>query len=385
MKYFLIAGEASGDLHAGHLIAALREQDERAEFRFFGGEQMARVAGCAPLRHYSTLAYMGFVQVALHLRTILRGMQQCREAIREWRPDCVILVDYPGFNLDIARFVREEGLCPVYYYIAPKIWAWKEYRITRIKRDVDHLFSILPFEIDFFEGKHHYPITYVGNPTMDEIVSLGVDMAVTPEERDRNCQERIIALLPGSRTAEVRDNLAIMLQAAASYRDQGYRIVVSQAPSQPAELYERIMQASGVEAELCPRPFLEWEERDHLTVALVTSGTASLEVALLGIPQVVCYKMIGGRLVNWLRPRVLKVPFISLPNLVCQRQIVPELIAADMTPASLSAHLRDLLPGGPARLQQLRDYHDLRQRLGEPGAPQHCAAAILQRSRNSHS
>ncbi|MCQ2266237.1 MAG: lipid-A-disaccharide synthase [Bacteroidaceae bacterium] len=384
MKYFLIAGEASGDLHAGHLISALRAQDERAEFRFFGGEQMARAAGCAPLRHYRTLAYMGIVQVVLHLPTILRGMRECKEAISEWRPDCIILVDYPGFNLDIAKFVHREGICPVYYYIAPKIWAWKEYRIKRIKRDVDHLFSILPFEVDFFEDKHHYPITYVGNPTMDEVVGLGVDMRVTPEERDVTLTERVIALLPGSRTAEVRDNLAIMLQAAASYRDQGYRIVVSQAPSQPASLYESIMQAVGEEAELCPRPFLEWEERDRLTAALVTSGTASLEVALLGIPQVVCYKMSGGRLVNWLRPHVLKVPYISLPNLICQRAVVPELIAADMTPASLSAHLRDLLPGGPARLQQLRDYHALRQRLGEPGAPKHCAAAILQRSRNSH-
>lgn len=375
MKYFLIAGEASGDLHAGHLMQALRQCDAEAQFRFFGGDEMAHAAGHAPLRHYSTLAYMGFVQVALHLRTIMNGMRECKEAIREWHPDCVVLVDYPGFNLDIARFVHEEGICPVYYYIAPKIWAWKEYRMERIRRDVDHLFSILPFEVDFFEGKHHYPITYVGNPTVDELAALP---ALEPQPHT----PPLIALLPGSRTAEVNDNLSRMLEAASPYLREGYRIVVAGAPSQPKALYEGIVRRYVGEDEGVSIIFGQTHQLlQQATAALVTSGTATLETALLGVPQVVCYYMRGGRLINWLRPRILHVPFISLPNLICQREVIPELIAADMTPALIRSHLASILPGGQAREAQLAGYEDLRQRLGAPGAPQRCAEAITKRLR----
>lgn len=378
MKYFLIAGEASGDLHAGHLIQALKQKDAEAEFRFYGGDEMARAASTPPLRHYRTLAYMGIVQVALHLRTILQGMQECKEAIREWKPDCVILVDYPGFNLSIAEFVHNEGICPVYYYISPKIWAWKEGRIKRIKHDVDHLFSILPFEVDYFEHKHNYPITYVGNPTVDELAPL-------PELS--RADSHIIALLPGSRTAEIKDNLPLMLEAALPLCKEGYEIQIAGAPSQPKELYRTIVKAAlhKKKAGHHIAPQLRFGQTAELlrtaTAALVTSGTATLETALIGTPQVVCYYMRGGRLINWLRPLILKVPFISLPNLVCGRNIVPELIAADMNPDNIRQHLQKLLPGGQARSQQISDYAELRQLMGEPGAPQRCAENIITRLR----
>lgn len=365
MKYFLIAGEASGDLHASHLIAALRQQDPAAEFRFFGGDAMAAAAGCAPLRHYRTLAYMGFIQVALHLRTILRGLRQACDAIRQWRPDCLILVDYPGFNLKVAATIHKEALCPIYYYIAPKVWAWKERRVKRIRRDVDHIFSILPFEVEFFEKKHHCPITYVGNPSLDEVAQTP---ALLPPP-----DEKLIALLPGSRTAEIQTNLPRMYAAARPFAEQGYRLVVAGAPSQPKALYQR----------LCPEAEVLFDQTFALlqkaSAALVTSGTATLETALFGVPQVVCYFMRCGRLVKALRPYFLKVPFISLPNLICGREIIPELVASDMNPQLLQQHLAALLPDGPARRQQQADYAEMRRLLGEPGAPQRCAREILSR------
>lgn len=386
MKYFLISGEASGDLHGSHLINALRARDEAAEFRFFGGDAMAEAARVAPIRHYKQLAYMGFVQVALHLRTILRGMKECKEAIREWQPHCVILIDYPGFNLSIAKFVHDEGICPVYYYISPKIWAWKEGRIKRIRRDVDHLFSILPFEVDFFERKHHYPITYVGNPTLDEVdeflrlqraaESAGQDSAALLQVPQSEAP--IIALLPGSRTAEITANLPLMLKAAMPYAADGYRLVVAGAPSQPRALYEQIFAKVGAEqVQLAVEQTFSLLSR--ATAALVTSGTATLEAALFRVPQVVCFHIRGGRIINWGRPFVLKVPYISLPNLICQREIIPELIAADMHPSIIGRHLKSILPGGSARAAQLADYEELYSRLGQPGAPLKCAEEIYKR------
>lgn len=366
MKYFLIAGEASGDLHASHLIAALRQQDPEAEFRFFGGDAMAAAAGCDPLRHYRTLAYMGFIQVALHLRTILRGLGQACDAIREWRPDCLILVDYPGFNLKVAATIHKEALCPVYYYIAPKVWAWKERRVKRIRRDVDHIFSILPFEVEFFEKKHHCPVTYVGNPSLDEVAQTP---AILPPPA-----EKFIALLPGSRTAEIETNLPRMYAAARPFAGQGYRLVVAGAPSQPAELYQR----------LCPEAEVLFDQTFALlqqaSAALVTSGTATLETALFGVPQVVCYYMRCGCLVKALRPYFLKVPFISLPNLICGREIIPELVASDMTADNIHRHLTALLPEGAARSAQQQGYEEMRRLLGEPGAPHRCAAEIIKKA-----
>ena len=213
MKYYLIAGEASGDLHASRLIAALRQTDAQAEFRCFGGDLMA-AEGATLVKHYRELAYMGFIPVLLHLRTILRNMRQCKEDIAAWHPDVVILVDYPGFNLSIAKYVKAQGICPVYYYISPKIWAWKEYRIKQIRRDVDELFSILPFEVPFFEEKHHYPIHYVGNPTKNEVEEY---LSTHPRPSGTGDHKPVIALLAGSRKQEIKDNLPAMLSATASY------------------------------------------------------------------------------------------------------------------------------------------------------------------------
>lgn len=373
MRYFLIAGEASGDLHAAHLVSALRKRDAEAEFRFFGGDEMAEAVGHAPLRHYRTLAYMGIVQVLLHFRTILQGLRQCMSAIREWKPDCVILVDYPGFNLKIARFVHDHRICPVYYYIAPKIWAWKEGRIRSIRQCVDHIFSILPFEKTFFEDKHHYPITYVGNPSVDEI-----SQRADSEGLYFDADSLTIALLPGSRTAEISANLPVMLRAARSFVAEGYQLVVSHAPSQPLSLYEEIISREGM-ADVRVENLNAARSSCSVQAALVTSGTATLEIALLGIPQVVCYHFRGGRIINWLRPLVLNVHYISLPNLVCGREIIPELIAADFTPDNVRQHLASLLDGSPAGIQQLADYREMRQLLGAPGAAGCCAEAIIKR------
>lgn len=376
MKYFLIAGEASGDLHAANLMRALRREDSEAEFRFYGGDLMQAVGG-ELLCHYRHLAYMGVVPVLLHLPAILRGMSDCKRHIREWQPDVVILVDYPGFNLKIARYVREAGICPVYYYISPKIWAWKEYRIRQIRRDVDRLFSILPFEVDFFEKKHHYPISYVGNPTVDE-----VDAYMRAHGRPAP-DGHTIALLPGSRSQELKDNLSRMLRAAGPLTAEGYRLVVAMAPAQPRAFYEQLIARSGVE-----RSRIElvegrtYEVLSRAGAALVTSGTATLETALFRVPQVVCYYIAGGWLVSFLRRHLLKVPFISLVNLVAGREVVPELVGPDMRPEVLVPSLRSILPGGSRREDMLRGYEEMAEKLGEPGAPVHAAREMVARLRS---
>lgn len=375
MKYFLIAGEASGDLHAAHLMQAILREDSGAEFRFFGGDRMQDVGGRL-ICHYRELAYMGFVQVALHLPAILRGLRRCKSELEAWHPDALILVDYPGFNLKIARYVRRRGLCPVYYYIAPKIWAWKEHRIKAIRRDVDRLFSILPFEVDFFEGKHRYPISYVGNPSVDEVHAYRTahSAAAAPDGLP------VIALLPGSRRQEIADNLSRMLRAAAPV--DGYRLVIAQAPAVPADFYDGLIRRSGVSAarvELVRgRTF---ELLQHAVAALVTSGTATLETALFGVPQVVCYYMRCGRIVSLLRPYFLKVPFISLVNLIAGREVVSELVADGMTPDNVRAHLLRILPGAPGRQTMLEGYAEMCARLGQPGAPCRAAAEIVRRLR----
>ncbi len=374
MKYFLIAGEASGDLHAAHLMKALRRRDPEAQFRFYGGDKMRAVGG-ELLCHYRELAYMGFIPVLLHLRTILRGMSQCKRRIAEWKPDAVILVDYPGFNLKMARFVKRHAICPVYYYISPKIWAWKEYRIKDIRRDVDRLFSILPFEVDFFEKKHDYPISYVGNPTVDEVAAY----------RNRHGAPHpdsvTIALLPGSRRQEIRDNLSRMLLAAHPLMATGkYRLVVAVAPSMPHDVYERIIAATGIDRQrIALVEGRTYEVLSHSVAALVTSGTATLETALFGVPQVVCYYMRAGRLMSFLRRHFLKVPFISLVNLVCNREVVPELVADGMTVGAVRSNLESILPGGSRRTTMLEGYADMAARLGEPGAPDHAADEMVRR------
>ena len=396
MKYYLIAGEASGDLHASHLIAAIRKEDAEAQFRCFGGDMMA-TEGAELVRHYRDLAYMGIFPVLMHLRTILRGMRQCQEDILRWQPDVVILVDYPGFNLKIARFLKQHSNIPVYYYISPKIWAWKEWRIKDIKRDVDAMFSILPFEVAFYE-KHHYPMHYVGNPTADEVDAFLKEQGTGSKEafcKDNNLDGRpIIALLAGSRKQEVHDNLRRMIEAALPYT-KDYQLVLAAAPGLDDAFYkEQVEQAmtkvqstkfngqwSMVNGQWSMISIVRdqtYRLLQHSTAALVTSGTATLETALFRVPQVVCYYMKWGWLASLARKLILKVPYISLVNLIAGEEVVPELVAEQMNAENVRRHLAAILPGGPAREAQLQGYDHMAAILGEPGAPQRAAKIIVE-------
>ena len=366
MRYYLIAGEASGDLHASRLIHALRQEDAQAEFRCFGGDLMA-AEGATVVKHYRELAYMGFVPVLLHLRTILGNMRQCKEDITAWRPDAVILVDYPGFNLSIAKYVKEQAICPVYYYISPKIWAWKEYRIKQIRRDVDELFSILPFEVPFFEEKHHYTIHYVGNPTKTEVEEF---LQSEKRERKEAASLPVIALLAGSRKQEIKDNLPAMLSAVKGLED-AYRIVVAGAPAIDADYYRQFIDGSGVEVVYNQTyPLLS-----EAHAALVTSGTATLETALFNVPQVVCYETPLPWLIGRLRKLVLRVRYISLVNLIADSEVVPELVADTFSVENIRQELNKILEG-PARDKMLSGYAEVRRRLGDQCAPEETARII---------
>ena len=374
MRYYLIAGEASGDLHASHLMSALRDEDPEADFRFFGGDLMAAVGGTL-VKHYRELAYMGFVPVLLHLPTILRNMRNAKRDIVAWQPDVVILVDYPGFNLDIAKFVKAKTQIPVYYYISPKIWAWKEYRIKNIKRDVSELFSILPFEVDFFEGKHHYPIHYVGNPTADEVrqfkASYQEDHEAFCEKNGLEKERPIIALLAGSRRQEIKDNLPAMIQACDAFPD--YQLVLAGAPAIDDAYYD--IYIKGTRVRLVKEQ--TYALLSHAHAALVTSGTATLETALFRVPQVVCYETPLPRLIGYLRKKVLSVRFVSLVNLIADREVVPELVADSFTMENIRQQLRGLLEG-TARQQMLDGYEEVARRLGEQQAPREAAQLICE-------
>lgn len=373
MKYYLIVGEASGDLHASHLMAALKEEDPQADFRFFGGDLMAAVGGTL-VKHYKELAYMGFIPVLLHLRTIFANMKRCKEDIVAWNPDVVILVDYPGFNLNIAAFVHSQTHIPVYYYISPKIWAWKEYRIKNIKRDVDELFSILPFEVEFFEEKHQYPIHYVGNPTVDEVTAFrqAHPETFTDFVGSNHLEEKpIIALLAGSRKQEIKDNLSRMLKAVTAFPD--YQVVLAGAPSIPLEYYRQYIGDAKVNI-LFGQTYRLLQQAE---VALVTSGTATLETALFQVPQVVCYYIPVGKLVSFLRRHILKVKYISLVNLIADREVVKELVADTMTVENMQHELRRLLFDKVYRQRMLDEYQYMAQRLGSAGAPRHAAREMV--------
>ena len=370
MRYYLIVGEASGDLHASHLMRSLQAVDSAAEFRFFGGDLMTAVGGTR-VKHFKELAYMGFIPVLLHLRTIFRNMAFCKKDIVEWAPDVVILVDYPGFNLNIAKFLKSKTRIPVYYYISPKIWAWKEYRIKNIKRDVDELFSILPFEVDFFEKKHHYPIHYVGNPTADEVRSF---LSAYNEGFEQFCKANalqadkpILALLAGSRRQEIKDNLPAMMQVAARFPQ--YQAVLAGAPSIADEYYEGFIRGSQVRlVKNQTYPLLA-----HSTAALVTSGTATLETALFNVPQVVCYKTPVPRLIRFAFNHIIKVKYISLVNLIMNKEVVSELFADRFTIDNIAHCLQTLLPGGEARQEMLNNYALLQKVLGDDVAPDNAA------------
>jgi lipid-A-disaccharide synthase len=374
MKYYLIAGEASGDLHASHLMAALKTEDPQADFRFFGGDLMAAVGGTM-VKHYRELAYMGFVPVLLHLRTIFANMKRCKEDIVAWHPDVVILVDYPGFNLDIAKFVHARTRIPVYYYISPKIWAWKEYRIKNIKRDVDELFSILPFETDFY-NKHLYPVHYVGNPTVDEVAAFRSEHAkLLPYVIEgKNLPDKpVIAVLAGSRKQEIKDNLPDMLRAASAF--PSHQPVIAGAPGISPEYYNTFIGSANVQIVFGQT----YRLLQHADAALVTSGTATLEAALFRVPQVVCYHTPIGRVISFLRKHLIKVKYISLVNLIAGREVVKELVAHTMTVEHLREELGRLLHDSSYRQQMLDGYEAVAQRLGEPGAPVRAAREISKR------
>ena len=374
MKYYLIVGEASGDLHASRLMLSLKKEDPHAEFRFFGGDLMSAVGGTR-VRHYRELAYMGFVPVLLHLRTILGNMKMCKRDIVEWSPDVVILVDYPGFNLGIAKYVRAHTRIPVYYYISPKIWAWKEWRIKSIRRDVSEMFSILPFEVDFYEDKHHYPIHYVGNPTAEEVAEFKESHGETFEEfcRDNALDTRpIIALLAGSRRQEVKDNLPAMIEAASAFADR-YQLVLAKAPSLDDDYYAPFLEGKDVKAV----GGKTYDLLAHSTAALVTSGTATLETALFGVPQTVCYKTPVPRLIRFAFNHVIKVPFISLVNLIAGREVVSELFAERFTVSQIREDLRSVLPGGSRREAMLDGYAAVAERLGHTSAPDNAAREMV--------
>lgn len=372
MKYYLIVGEASGDLHASHLMQSLKKQDAHAEFRFFGGDMMAAVGGTR-VKHYKDLAYMGFIPVLLHLPTILRNMKMCQQDILQWQPDVVILVDYPGFNLKIAKFVKANTKIPVYYYISPKIWAWKEYRIKNIKRDVDEMFSILPFEVDFYEKKHHYPIHYVGNPTAQEVREY---MENSGSAKD--AERPVIALLAGSRKQEIKDNLPAMI-AATRHLTADYDIVLAGAPSIEPAYYQQFLQDSAVRLVINET----YKLLSQATAALVTSGTATLETAMFRVPQVVCYETPIPQVIAFLKKHFIKVKYISLVNLIADREVVPELVADTFSVENIRQHLESILPGGPERQTMLDGYEEVHRRLGDSHAPDVAARQIFEKLSNN--
>lgn len=373
MKYFLIAGEASGDLHASNLMAALKEKDPEADFRFFGGDLMQAVGGTL-VKHYREMAFMGFIPVLLNLRTILNNMKTCQEDIRKYQPDVVILIDYPGFNLKIAKFVKTVLHLPVYYYISPKIWAWKQYRIKDFRRYVDRMFCILPFETEFFR-KLDYSVDYVGNPSVDSVAQYKEKQANRPDTfmADEGLPDKpILALLAGSRRQEIKDNLPTMLEVAAAYPD--YQPVIAGAPGLEPEYYKQYIGNH-------PAKIIFGKTYDllqHSRAALVTSGTATLETSLFRVPQVVCYYVVAGPLASFIFRNFFHTKYISLVNLIAGREVVQELFGVRFSYQQIHDELGKILHDTAYRQQMLDGYDEIIQMLGKPGASQRTAELIYQ-------
>ena len=368
MKYYIIAGEASGDLHASNLVAEIKKKDKKAEFRGCGGDLM-KAQGVDLLKHYRTMAYMGFVEVAVNLRKVLGNISLCKKDIVDYQPDVVILVDYPGFNLRIADFAHEKGF-KVVYYISPQIWAWKRRRVHRIKRSVDKMLVILPFEEEFYK-RYGVDVTFVGNPLLDELAKVGTgNRSIFLRRNSLGERREIIALLPGSRRQEVKRTLPVMIKVASHFRD--YQFVVAGVSSLDRSLYKDIMGQSDVF-------FVEnqtYELLQNSSAALVTSGTATLETALFSIPEVVCYKAtnFSYRLAKWM----IKVRFISLVNLIMDREVVKELIQGDLNEDNLVKELDQLLHNGKRQRRMLEDYEELKDKLGNVGASGKAATLIYE-------
>ena len=372
MKYMIIAGEASGDRHAANVIKSLRKIDAAADIRFFGGDLMAKEAGRDPDLHYDQMNVMGFSEVLRKLPVILRNLRQAKALLREFRPDALILVDYPGFNLKLAKFAHKLHV-PVHYFISPKVWAWKEWRVKKIKKYVDRLYSILPFEVGFYK-KHHYDVTYVGNPSVQEIAySLG---HIPPKKHFMERQglddpRPIIALLPGSRRGEIRNNLPLMIAAAKRFPE--FQYVVGAAPAVGEKFYREVAQDPGLKVAFGATPTLI----KYSTAALVTSGTATLETALVGTPQVVCYRANGRKWSYKVMEKLLKVKYVSLPNLIVGNSIVPELLVHKCTVHNIIRELAPLLQPSPRREWQINGYRLMRRRLGTSVAPRYAAEMIF--------
>ena len=372
MKYYLIAGEASGDLHASNLMRSLKKRDKEADFRFFGGDLM-EAAGGKLVKHYREMAFMGVIPVLLHAPAILRNLALCKEDIARFRPDVVILVDYPGFNLKMAAYVKKKLGIPVHYYISPKVWAWKEYRVKSFKKYVDVMLCILPFEVDFFK-KHQYRVHYVGNPTVDAIAQREYkgetfNQFVTAH----NLEEKpVIALLAGSRKQEIRNNMPAMLEAVKGFAD-GYQFIIAGAPGIDPTFYETYERSFPQVKVLFNQTYRILAQSD---AALVTSGTATLETALLHVPQVVCYRMALPRLTYWGFKHILHTPWISLVNLISGREVVKELFAKYFTVDNIRKELHQLLHVQRYRQNMLDNYREMQQTLGDPGASDRAAGII---------
>ena len=378
MKYFVIAGEASGDIHAAQLIKALRVKDDKAEFRFFGGDFMEQESGVSPVVHYKDMAFMGFIEVIKHLGSIMGFMKTARGIIDEWHPDAVVLVDYPSFNLKVAKYAHALKI-PVFYYISPKVWAWKEYRVKQIKKYVTEMYSILPFETEFF-ARHDYKVEYVGNPTVNEIA----DASRLFRTKDDFCKENglsvdsdIVAVLPGSRKREIEENLKEMLTAVEQIKGEGIDVqpVVGGAPGLSRDFYDSVFEKLGYAAN---KPVVlfgkSFELVHHASAALVTSGTATLETAILKTPQVVCYRMGGSRLVYTFYSHLLKVKYVSLPNLIADAPVVKELLLHYCNAENIKAELSMLLDKNSDRYKEMmKGYELIAERLTD--APSAATAA----------
>lgn len=363
MKYYLVAGEASGDLHGSNLMKAIKEEDVDAHFQYYGGDKMQAEGGVL-MKHYADMAFMGFTEVILNLRTILRNMKACKADILSYKPDVLILIDFPGFNLKIAEFAKQHGI-KVCYYISPKVWAWNQKRVLKIKKIVDKLFCILPFEVAFYKG-WGMEVDYVGNPLLDEIAAFNPD----PDFRKQYqlADKKIIALLPGSRKQEIERLLPDMLSVAETF--SGYHFVVAAAPSFQKNYYEQFINTPNITLV-----FNQTYDLLHVAdAAIVASGTATLETALFHVPQVVVYR--GGRISVGIARMLIKIRFISLVNLIMDREVVKELIQGDCNTINIAFHLKDILDG-PGRLKMLNDYAELSSKMGIAGASGRTARLIV--------
>ncbi len=368
MKYYIIAGEASGDLHGSNLIRSLIARDKEADIRCWGGDMMEQ-AGGKLVKHYREMAFMGFLEVILNLGTIWKNLKFCKSDIAGFQPDVIIFIDYSGFNLRIAKWAKKQGF-KTFYYISPQIWASREGRIHKIKRDIDKMFVILPFEKEFYEKKHQYPVEFVGHPLIDAINSM--PLSNEKEFREKNALDQhkpIIALLPGSRKQEIKNMLDIMLQLVDHYRE--YQFVIAAAPSLDTSDYEPYIQNRDVSLVYNQT----YDLLHHAHAALVTSGTATLETALFKVPQVVCYK--GNWVSYQIAKRIITLDYISLVNLIMNREVVKELIQGDLTAPNLKNELEKIL-NGSAREEQLEAYDQLENKLGGRGASDKTAMLILE-------